>query len=137
MLDLTQPRDARIDRRLREETIAFLSTVRPDGRPHLVPIWFLWDGETILIFSQPANQKVRNLRQNPRAMLALERGGDAPVILIEGEATLLDEGAAAATDPAYVEKYAAGMANLGMDAAQMAAVYRQPIRITPTKFIES
>ena len=43
--------------------------VRPDGAPHLVPIWFWWDGEAVLVFSKPDAQKVRNLRIQPRVML--------------------------------------------------------------------
>ena len=31
---------ARVDRFLREEPVVWLSTVRPDGAPHLVPTWF-------------------------------------------------------------------------------------------------
>ena len=34
------------DRRLREEEVAWLTTVRSSGQPQSVPIWFLWDGET-------------------------------------------------------------------------------------------
>lgn len=40
---------ARAERRLREEEIAWLTTVRADGQPQSVPVWFLWDGDTFLI----------------------------------------------------------------------------------------
>ena len=53
MADQTKPNNAHVEQRLREEPIIWLTTVRPDGRPHTVPVWFLWDGETFLIFSQP------------------------------------------------------------------------------------
>ena len=62
---------------LAAEPVVWLSTVRPDGLPHLVPTWFWWDGEALLVFSKPDAVKVRNLRANPRLMLALgnpERG---------------------------------------------------------------
>lgn len=39
--------DARLARFLAEEPVIWLSTVRPDGAPHLVPTWFAWDGETL------------------------------------------------------------------------------------------
>ena len=85
MLDLAQPKDAHIEQRLRSELIIWLSTVRPDGRPHLVPVWFLWDGATFLIFSQPKDLKLRNLRHNPDVVLALEtRDQGNEVVLIEG-----------------------------------------------------
>ena len=39
MLDLSDSKGAHIDQRLRDEPIIWLSSVRPDGRPHLVPVW--------------------------------------------------------------------------------------------------
>src|SRR5207342_2058479 len=56
---------ARILRFLEQEPVVWLSTVRPDGVPHLVPIWFWWDGEALLVVSKPNAQKVLNLRANP------------------------------------------------------------------------
>ena len=35
----------RIQRFLEEEAVVWLSTVRPDGTPHIVPVWFWWDGD--------------------------------------------------------------------------------------------
>ena len=46
-----------IDRLLREELVVWLSSVRPDGRPHLVPIWFSWDGRDIVIASKPTPRR--------------------------------------------------------------------------------
>jgi PPOX class probable F420-dependent enzyme len=131
MLDLGDPKGAHIDRRLRAEPIIWLSTVRPDGRPHLVPVWFLWDGAAILIFSKPAAQKVRNLRHSSHVMLALDTADEGEdVVLLEGRAELLGDGAPRSTLPAYAEKYAALMARLGITAESMAAEYTQAIRVT-------
>ena len=41
---------ARVQPMLAEERVVWLSTVRPDGTPHLVPTWFLWDGEALIVF---------------------------------------------------------------------------------------
>jgi hypothetical protein len=47
--------------------MAWLTTVRPDGRPDSVPVWFLWrDDETILVYSQSGKIKLRNISHNPR-----------------------------------------------------------------------
>ncbi len=67
---------ARIERLLRDEIVVWLSSVRPDGRPHVVPIWFTWDGREILIASKPNAQKIRNLRANAKVMLALGEAED-------------------------------------------------------------
>lgn len=136
MLDLHNKRDAHIDQRLRSEPIIWFSTVKPDGRPHLVPVWFLWDGSTMLIFSQPDNQKIRNLRHNPAVMLALEAANQGEdIVMFEGTAALVDEPGLKATLAAYAQKYDALLKRMGTDAAQMAASYSQAIRVTPTRFI--
>jgi PPOX class probable F420-dependent enzyme len=136
MLDLGDSKGAHIGRRLRAEPIIWLSSVRPDGRPHLVPVWFLWDGAAILIFSKPAAQKVRNLRHNPQVMLALDSADEGEdVVLLEGRAELLGEAAPRSTLPEYAAKYAALMARINITAESMAAEYTQAIRVTVERLI--
>jgi PPOX class probable F420-dependent enzyme len=131
--DPSKPAHIHALERLQGDIIIWLSTVRPDGRPHLVPVWFLWDGQTILIFSKP-DQKIRNLRQNPAVMLGLDdtdTGED--VVLVEGTAELLAAGQAAPTLPAYAAKYTPKLTEMGWTPASMATEYTEPIRITPTR----
>jgi PPOX class probable F420-dependent enzyme len=131
--DTSKPAHVHALERLQRDIIVWLSTVRPDGRPHLVPVWFLWDGQTILIFSKP-DQKIRNLRQNPAVMLGLDdtdTGED--VVLVEGTAELLAAGQAAPTLPAYAAKYTPKLTEMGWTPASMATEYTEPIRITPTR----
>lgn len=135
LLDLSHARDAHIDHRLRTEPIVWLSTVRPDGRPHLVPVWFLWDGRSILFFSQPRAQKVRNLRHSRQVLLALNADDEGEdVVILEGEATLLPAGTVDSTLPPFVEKYARLMARLETTPATMAAGYTQAIQVMPLRF---
>jgi len=136
ILDTTKERDAHIDRRLRSNIIIWLNTVRPDGRPHAAAAWFLCDGESFLIFSQPHTQKIRNLQHNTNVLLAVDdthKGADP--IAIEGIARLLAPGEVDTTSPAYVEKYGEAIKQIGFTPEQMAAVYSQPIRITPTRVL--
>jgi PPOX class probable F420-dependent enzyme len=136
MLDLADAKQAHIDARLRHDHIIWLTSVRPDGRPHSVAVWFLWDGTHVLIFSIPGNQKTRNLRHERRVVLALDdtRDGD-DVIVIEGEAELVDDPTLATTMPAYADKYTALIADLGWTPASMAQRYAQAIRVTPTRVV--
>ncbi len=133
-LDLSQPRHAHADERLRNDLMIWLGSVRPDGRPHLVPVWFLWDGDRILIFSKN-DHKIRNLQNNQRVMLALDdtKGGD-DVVMVEGEAALLERGSVTPALPAYEEKYAAKLAQFNWTGESMGREYTEPISITPTKF---
>jgi PPOX class probable F420-dependent enzyme len=134
MLDLTQKRDAHIDHRLRENVIIWLGSVRPDGRPHLVAVWFLWTGKDLLIFSKPHQQKIRNLRQNPHVILALDNTNQgADPITLEGEAELLDDPDVNTILPDYVAKYGARIKRIGYSPDTMAQAYSQAIRITLTK----
>ena len=136
MLDLTQPKYAHVDERLRSDIMIWLNTVRADGRPHSAAVWFLWDGSQFLIFSQPNTQKIRNLQHNPNVVLALDNtknGSD--VIVIEGKAELLKQGDVNTTLPAYAEKYLPELKDMGWTPESMAADYSQPIRVTPTKFV--
>jgi PPOX class probable F420-dependent enzyme len=126
----------RIDRLLRSEPVLWLSSVRPDGGPHLVPIWFSWDGLEVLIASKPNAQKVRNLRANPSVMLALgEPEDDFDVGLLEGRAELLDTHAADGLPSSHFDKYAARMAAIGLSRDEFLATYSQLIRIRPTRFL--
>jgi PPOX class probable F420-dependent enzyme len=137
LLDLKKRRDAHIDQRLRQDPMAWLITVRPDGRPHSVIVWFLWDGETFLIFSRPNKQKLRNLQHNPNVLLSIDDTylGRDP-ITIEGTGTLLSPDEVDTTLDAYVQKYGVMMMQLGLTPTTMAQIYSEPIRIVPTRVMK-
>jgi len=71
------------DERLRTAKNYWLITVRPDGRPHAVPVWALWV-ERHLYFGG-AGQKTRNLAANPNVVIHLESGDET--VIVEGAAT--------------------------------------------------
>jgi PPOX class probable F420-dependent enzyme len=136
MLDLSTTKDKHIDERLRSEPIIWLASTRPDGKPHAIPVWFWWDGETVLMFSKPDAQKIRNLRRSPHVVLALnatDEGED--VAIIEGVAELVERPTSELMLPAFADKYAELFKRIGSDPIKMAAEYNQPIRVTPTKFL--
>lgn len=126
----------RIVRFLEQEPVVWLSTVRPDGGPHLVPTWFWWDGEALLVFSKPDAVKVRNLRANPLVMLALgEVEDDFDIGLVEARAELLDRPTEKVLPVAHLAKYADQLEAIGLTAAEYAATYSQVIRIVPRGFL--
>jgi PPOX class probable F420-dependent enzyme len=125
---------ARVLPMLAEQRVVWLSTVRPDGTPHLVPTWFWWDGAALVVFSKPDAVKARNLRANPRLMVAVgDPEDDFSVGLIEAEATVVD-GRASVPD-AFFAKYAAELGPGRLDPAAFRALYSQAIRIVPTRFL--
>ena len=132
-IDTTTDFGKRVARRLREETIVWLTTVRRDGTPQPAPVWFLWDGETVLMYSRPNQQKERNIAHSPKVALHFDgdgRGGD--IIVLTGEAQIATDAPPVADNTAYTEKYAEQIKRIGMDAASFAAAYSVAIRITPT-----
>ncbi len=89
--------------RLTREANIWLATVRPDGRPHLIPIWFAWHDGKVWI-STLESQKVRNIRREPRVTVSLE-DGVSPVIL-EGTAAIENDPATRdALAPLFAAKY--------------------------------
>jgi len=121
--------------RLTSEPVVWLSTMRPDGRPHIVPVWFTWDGDAITFFSKPHAQKVRNLRANPNVTLGVGvPDEDMDIELIEGCAELIAEPAAIVAQ-GRLEKYGELMARVGLSFEQFVQTYSQVVRIRPTRLL--
>ncbi len=119
---------------LAAEKVVWLSTVRDDGTPHLVPTWFWWDGQALTLWSKPGALKVRNVRANPNVMVALgDPGDDFAVGLIEAAAALPDQ--PVRVPDAFFAKYASDLAAARLDEVSFRRTYTQVIRIEPTRFL--
>ena len=130
------PSSAPIAERLKREATVWLSSIRPDGRPHVVPVWFFWDGLVFDLFSKPTAQKVRNVREHPDVMIGIgEPDEEWDVELVEGTATALSQPTADVVSPALFDKYATAMQRAGLDRDTYVRVYSQPVRIQPTRFV--
>lgn len=136
-MDATTLRPAdRIDGLLRRETTVWLSMATPDATPHLVPIWFSWDGEQLFIASKPGAKKVRILRENARLMLAIgEPDEDFDVGLVEAEAIIPDATTRDLLPAGHLDKYRARMQSIGLDDEEYLDTYSQPILVRPTRFL--
>jgi PPOX class probable F420-dependent enzyme len=126
---------AHVEGRLRANLMAWLTTVRPDGRPDSVPVWFLLqDDETVLIYSQPGKIKLRNIGSNPNVALGLDVtdiGRD--IVRIEGTAEHVPGFPAADQVPGYLAKYTERMAaNFGTP-GRFAGMFPEALIITPTR----
>ncbi len=121
---------------LATDSVVWLSSVRPDGRPHLVAVWFLWDGERVLAFSKPHARKVENLRHDPHVMLAVGTPGpDFDVELIEADAELPATPSAEVMPSGFGQKYAELLRRAGLSVQRFTEVYSQPIVLRPTRFL--
>ena len=73
--------------RLRDEQNLWLATTRPDGRPHLTPIWFVYVDDRFYVCTSSKAVKARNVRANAKASVALESGSQP--MIAEGDARVL------------------------------------------------
>lgn len=68
--------------RLIEAGNYWLCTVRPDGRPHTMPVWGVWTDDRLYWDGSPATRHARNLARNPQIAVHLESGDR--VVVVEG-----------------------------------------------------
>ncbi|MCP4168854.1 MAG: pyridoxamine 5'-phosphate oxidase [Chloroflexi bacterium] len=113
-----------IDEQMAAARNYWLGTTRPDGRPHVVPVWGVWIGQVLYFGSQTNAVKARNLAQNPAIVIHLESGDD--VVILEGTAKRLvamhpDLYQRLAAD--YARKYDGFKPNPPSDAEPLYAVY--------------
>ncbi len=131
MLDLNSKAREELGKRLRDEPIIWFTTVTPRGAPVSNPVWFYWDGEDLVVYSQPGSRRVHNLEKNPKVSLNLQ-GVDIVgnnVVIIQGEARLKPDNRT--VPPAYWDKYRKFLTS--MTEEQMIADYSVEIRVRPRK----
>jgi PPOX class probable F420-dependent enzyme len=51
--------------------IGHLATVRPDGKPTVTPMWYVWDGELLRFTHTTRRAKLRNIEHNPNVSLSV------------------------------------------------------------------
>jgi nitroimidazol reductase NimA-like FMN-containing flavoprotein (pyridoxamine 5'-phosphate oxidase superfamily) len=91
-------------RRLTQSHNYWLITVRPNGRPHAMPIWGLWVEPTFYFSTGRASRKARNLARNARCVVCTERAHEA--VVVEGVAReVKDEKQLARLAEPYHAKY--------------------------------
>jgi F420H(2)-dependent biliverdin reductase len=113
------------DPRLQTARNIWLATTRSNGKPHLVPIWFVWVDERFYICTASDSVKVRNLQANPRASVSLE-DGDKPVIA-ECTARLVEQPFPAAVVQAFQDKF---QWDISTDRS-----YQALVELTPEKWL--
>ncbi|HUF52410.1 MAG TPA: PPOX class F420-dependent oxidoreductase [Dehalococcoidia bacterium] len=59
---------------LREERTMSIATIAPDGRPHVVAMWYAWVDGQLAFWTYGKSQKVLNLKRDPRITCMVEAG---------------------------------------------------------------
>jgi len=89
--------------RLAGATTWWVATVRPDGRPHAMPIWGAWVDDRAYLLGLLTARWARNLLDNPAIVIHIQQGED--VVIVEGDAQLLT-----APDAVVLERCRTGFA---------------------------
>jgi PPOX class probable F420-dependent enzyme len=132
LIDTTTPFGEKVARRLRDEIVIWLVTVRPDGTPEPSPVWFHWDGDGFLIYSLAKTARQRNIARSPHVALHFDSTRGADVVVFTGEAGIDDDAPPAYANTAYVDKYRADLARIGVSPEHFSLRYSVPIRVRPT-----
>ena len=113
----------------------WLTTVASNLTPQPRPVWFIWEHDSVLIFSQPKAHKVAHIKKNPKVALHFntDESGDKHVIVFTGEASIDANCPPAYQVDAYFEKYKQGISDLDMTPEGFSNEYSVALRIRPTE----
>lgn len=135
MIELTSKFGRVVKQHLEHEYFIWLTTVDSNLVPQPRPVWFIWEQNSFLVFSQAAAHKVKHIQRNPRVALHFnsDETGDKHVIVFIGGAAIDSVSPPAHKVPAYFQKYRSGIADLNMSPEEFSREYSVPIRIVPTQ----
>ena len=69
-----------------------LATVRADGRPHVMPIWFDLDGDDVVFMTLAKSVKARNILRDPRVAICVDDDGNPSITAtVEGVAQVSED----------------------------------------------
>lgn len=120
--------------RIAMDHVVWLTTVTDSGAPAPNPVWFVPDGDDLIVFSTPTARKVHNIERRP--LVTVHFNSDAEgggVVIINGRASVTKGQKPSAVD-AYVHKYEASITGpLGMTVDEIDRTYDTELRIRPTR----
>ena len=135
MIDFTSKLGKKAKRHLKQEYFIWLTTVDSQGVPQPRPVWFIWEEDSILIYSQPGAFKLKHIINNPNVALHFNTAdpkGEEDLIVFHGSAKIDPKALPANKTQAYLRKYRAGIKALGAAPEQFAAEYSTAVRIKLT-----
>jgi len=105
------------EQRLKKSHNYWITTVRPDGAPHTMIVWGLWQDGRFLFSTGSGSRKARNLAENPNCIVCSEHAHEA--IIVEGVAEIADVAGRKKMLPAYERKYKFDMSKMKDDILSM------------------
>jgi PPOX class probable F420-dependent enzyme len=134
MINLDTKFGRKVKRRLKNEQEIWLTTTGLDGTPQPRPVWFWWDGETFLIYSQPSAHKLKHIAKNRNVAVHFNTGNaDPDLVVLHGTAMVDRDAPPSLKHKQYVRKYRKATQDIKMTPEQLSAEYSVAIRVTPYK----
>jgi hypothetical protein len=105
------------EQRLKKSHNYWITTVKPDGSPHTMVVWGLWQDGCLLFSTGSKSRKARNLAQNGECVVCTELANEA--VIVEGVAEIADVPARRKLLPVYERKYKFDMKEMKDDILSM------------------
>ncbi len=91
-MEISEEKKQFINTFLEEPLLARIATADRSGQPHVIPVWYGWDGESIWISSYSNTRKIQYLEENPKIAIAIDvagEEGETRAVIFEGQADLV------------------------------------------------
>ncbi len=123
-----------IERHLAGDQIAWLTTVTPTGRPAPRPVWFVWDGAAITIYSLNDGAKLRHIQADNQVTVHFNSAADGgDVVVIGGRADLVPDAPPPSQFPGLLDKYTAAIERMGRTPQWYDDAYGVAVRVIPER----
>jgi PPOX class probable F420-dependent enzyme len=125
---------ARAAQHLRDDVVAWLTSVDAAGTPQPAPVWFHWDGSSILVYSHGAAKRLAHLQARPNVAVHFDsEDAGAHVVVLTGDAVVDAETPPVPENPDYLAKYGERITGGWGSAEHFASIYSVPLRIHPRR----
>jgi len=105
------------EQRLKKSHNYWITTVKPDGSPHTMVVWGLWQDGRFLFSTGSKSRKAGNLGQHPSCIVCTEDASEA--VIVEGVAEIADVAARRKLIPIYEKKYKFDLSTMKEDLLSM------------------
>ncbi|HSZ42928.1 MAG TPA: pyridoxamine 5'-phosphate oxidase family protein [Trebonia sp.] len=123
-----------IERHLISDQIGWLTTVTPTGWPAPKPVWFVWDGSAITVYSLNTGAKLRHVEASDKVTLHFDSGpGGGDIVVISGHARRVPDAPPPSKFPGLLDKYMPAIEAMNQTPQWYDDEYGAAIRITPAR----
>lgn len=122
-----------VKRRLTTDEVAWLTTVTPGGKPAPRPVWFIWDGSAIIIYSLNGAARLKYIQRNPEVTVHFDSSSGGDIVVISGRAEVVPDAPPPSEFPGLLAKYESRIQRMGETPEWYDNNYGVAIRVTPER----